>query len=215
MKKFYSFTDELSSALNDSLPGRKAQFLMEPHTRRIELKKQKDRTNVKLSSVLMLLYPKGDKISTVMIKRPVYDGVHSGQIAFPGGRFEDKDSDLRDTALRETEEEIGVKRDSITIIGELTQLYIPPSNYNVQPVIGYTSDIPDFVLDQNEVVSILEINITDFLKPVNIQHKNVLSRNKLQLNVICYFIQNEIIWGASAMIISEFVEVLKKINLRS
>ncbi len=215
MEKFNSFIEELSIALCDSLPGREAQFLMEPHTRRIELERQKNRANAKLSSVLILLYPKDEGIHTVLIKRPVYNGVHSGQIAFPGGRKEEIDTDLTETALRETEEEVGVDRDSVKVIGQLTQLYIPPSNYNVQPVVAYTNSVPDFILEKNEVESILEIDIENFIDPKNIYHKKVLTRNNLRLSVICYFIQNEIIWGASAMIISEFVEILKKINLKS
>lgn len=215
MNNFKAFIEELKLALSHPLPGREAQFLMEPLTRRIELEKQKNRTEAKLSAVLILLYPKDNTICTVMIKRPIYDGVHSGQIAFPGGKKEENDLDLVQTALRETEEEIGVNHNSINIIGKLTRLYIPPSNFDVQPVVAYTDNIPEFVLEKNEVDSILEINIEDFLNSKNIMHKKVLSRNNLRLRVICYFIQNKIIWGASAMILSEFIEVLKKINLKS
>lgn len=215
MNKFNLFIEKLSVALGDPLPGREAQFLMEPHTRRIELKRQKNHANAKLSSVLILLYPKDGKVYTIMIKRPVYNGVHSGQIAFPGGRKEDNDLDLTDTALRETEEEIGIGRNFVKVIGQLTQLYIPPSNFNVLPIVGYTNTLPDFVLDKNEVESTLEIDIKNLIDPKYICHKKVLTRNNLRVSVICYFIQDEIIWGASAMIISEFVEILKKINLRS
>ena len=110
MDNFNIFIDKLSIALGESLPGRKAQFLMEPHTRKFELKMQKNRANAKQSSVLILLYPKNSMVYSVMIKRPVYDGVLSGQIAFPGGKKEDNDIDLFQTALREAEEEIGVKQ---------------------------------------------------------------------------------------------------------
>lgn len=215
MKNLEAFLQKLRMALSDPLPGRKAQFLMEPHTRKIELEKQKNRANAKLSSVLVLLYPKDDAVYTVMIKRPVYDGVHSGQIAFPGGQKENTDFNLTDTALRETEEEVGVDRNSIKVIGKLTQLYIPPSNFTVQPIVGYTNNVPDFILEKNEVDSILEIALEEFIDPKNITHKEITSRNHSRLNVICYFIQDEVIWGASAMIISEFVEILKKINLKS
>ncbi len=215
MNNFNAFIDDLKRALADPLPGREAQFFMEPLTRQIELERQRNRANAKLSAILILLYPKDKKICTVMIKRPVYDGVHSGQIAFPGGKKEEEDIDLIQTALRETEEEIGIKQNSINFIGLLTNLYIPPSNFNVQPVIAYTKSMPNFILEENEVDSILEIDIEEFIKPQNIMHKKVLSRNNLRLSVICYFIQNEIIWGASAMIISEFVEIIKKINLKS
>jgi len=135
-------------------------------------------------------------------------------VAKPISTNEDNDIDLVQTALRETEEEIGVNKNIINVIGELTQLYIPPSNFNVQPIIAYTNSIPDFILDKNEVDQILEIDIEEFINPENIVHKKVLSRNNLQLSVICYFIQNEIIWGASAMILSELVEILKKTNLK-
>jgi len=214
MSKFNTFIEHLKQDLAKPLPGREAQFLMEPVSRRIELEKQKNRANAKLSGVLILLYPKNEKICTVLIKRPVYDGVHSGQIAFPGGKKEDNDIDLIQTALRETEEEIGVNNNIINVIGELTQLYIPPSNFNVQPIIAFTNSRPNFILDKNEVERILEIDIEEFINPENIIHKKILSRNNMQLSVICYFIQNEIIWGASAMILSEFVEILKKINLK-
>ncbi len=215
MNNFSTFIDNLKQTLAEPLPGREAQFLMEPITRKIELQKQKNRAEAKLSAVLILLYPKNRKVCTVMIKRPIYDGVHSGQIAFPGGKKEVDDFDLIQTALRETKEEIGVNQDDIRVIGELTQLYIPPSNFNVLPIIAYTNSEPNFILEKNEVDRIIEIDIDDFANPKNRMHKKILSRNNIRLSVICYFIQNEIIWGASAMIISEFVEIVKRINLKS
>jgi len=83
------------------------------------------------------------------------------------------------------------------------------------PVIGFSNDLPKFILDNNEVDSVLEIDIEEFINPKNVQHKRIRNRNNLQVNVICYYIKNEIIWGASAMIISELVEILKNINLKS
>lgn len=215
MNNFNAYIGHLKQALNDPLPGREAQLLMEPISRRLELRKQKNSPKARQSAVLILLYPKDKKICIAMIKRPIYEGVHSGQIAFPGGKKEEDDIDLIQTALRETEEEIGVTQNSITVIGQLTQLYIPPSNFIVQPVVAYTNTAPKFILEETEVDDMLEIDIEDFINPKSIMHKNVLSRNNIRLSVICYFIQNKIIWGASAMILSEFIEVLKKINLRS
>ncbi len=214
MNNFNRFITELTQAFNLPLPGQKAQFMMEPVTRKKELERQQNRTNPRLSGVMILLYPHQGEIKTVMIKRPQYPGVHSGQIAFPGGRKEDFDTDLIETALRENEEEIGIKRERVKLIGQLTTLYIPPSNYDVLPVVGYLNERPEFIPDQKEVDGILEINIVDFLKTKNIRHKKVLTRNNIQVSVICYFIQNEIIWGASAMIISELTELLKKTSLK-
>ena len=167
------------------------------------------------AAVLVPLYQRDGRDYLLFTERTAHLEHHAGEISFPGGGYDAGDADLSMTALRETEEEIGVLRNSVKVIGQLSQLYIPPSNFNVQPVIAYTNNIPDFILEENEVDSVLEIDIEDFVNKQNIQHKKVLTRNNLRVSVICYFIQNEIIWGASAMIISEFVEVLKKINLKS
>lgn len=213
MNNFIFNIKKINKALNRPLPGYEAQSLMEPITRRIELEKQKKRTIPIPCSILILLYPKNDKIYTVMIKRTIYDGVHSGQIAFPGGRKEQNDTDLIETALRETEEEIGVNRTLISTIGTLTQLYIPPSHYNVLPIIGFTEFSPIFIQDKNEVDDILEIDISEFINTKNIKQKEIYTQRQTKAKVICYNIQNEIIWGATAMIISEFVEIVKTLNL--
>ncbi len=212
MNNYSDFIELLRNKLKYPLPGMQAQFLMEPITRKIELKKQTYKAHPKESSILILLYPKNHKLCTVMIKRPEYDGVHSGQIAFPGGRKEKEDTDLIDTALRESFEEVGIKPDSVDILGSISELYIPPSNFNVLPVIGFSKERPKFRIDKIEVAKVLEIEINEFLNSGNIQEKKILSRRNMRLNVPCYYIQNEIIWGASAMILSEFCEIIKQLE---
>jgi 8-oxo-dGTP pyrophosphatase MutT (NUDIX family) len=210
MENFNKHMENIRFLLSLPLPGEKAQFLMEPSSRKIELQKQIKRNLPQISSILILLYPHQNKLKTIMIKRPIYDGVHSGQISFPGGKFEKQDLNLVDTALRESWEEIGIPKKSVNILGSITELYIPPSNFNVLPVIGYTNKRPEFKISKIEVDKILEINIEDFLNKKNIRQKEILSHNNIRLSVPCYFIQDEIIWGASAMILSEFIEILKK-----
>jgi hypothetical protein len=99
MDNFTKYIDNIRRLLSLPLPGKMAQFLMEPSSRRIEFQKQLKRNSPKISSILILLYPYQNNLKTVMIKRPVYEGVHSGQISFPGGKFEKQDINLTDTAL--------------------------------------------------------------------------------------------------------------------
>src|SRR5690606_7847625 len=130
---------------NGSLPGEAAHLKMSPslRVRTSEVAKQPG-FNPKQSAVIILLYPENDIWYNVLIKRPEYKGTHSGQIAFPGGRFEENDVTFDITALRECEEEIGVSRELITVLGKLTEIYIPPSNFMVHPYIGYCEEKPVF-----------------------------------------------------------------------
>lgn len=162
------------------------------------------------SAVLILLFPENGQLKTVVIKRSEYDGVHSGQIAFPGGKNEKDDIDFAATALRETREEIGVEADLIEIIGQLTDLYILPSNFQVKAFVGYCARKPDYVLDKKEVQSVIELNIDDLYNEQNILEKEFSSASRGMKIKAPYFSVNGIeIWGATAMIISELLEVLK------
>jgi len=208
MKSFTNFIKELEFKLTKPLPGLESQNKMAPVTRNLEMKKNTHFVPPRASAVLILFYPKNDNIHTVFIKRPEYQGVHSGQIAFPGGKFELEDSSLIYTALREANEEIGVNIDQISVIGNLTELFIPPSNFNVLPVIGITNERPIFIIDPLEVDSILEINLHQLLNAENNQHKEILHRNQMLVKVPSYYLDNHIIWGATAMIISELIDIL-------
>src|SRR4051812_4242774 len=155
----HPFIEQLKAKLNEPLPGQEAQFLMVPgKTAQI---KKKDlnplKNNPKKSAVLILLYPLQNGISTVLIERAIYAGIHSGQIAFPGGKAEETDPDLKYTALRETYEEIGIPIESVEVLGNLTDVYINPSNYLVTPYIGYLSNSPHFVKNEREVQNIITL----------------------------------------------------------
>ena len=196
------------------LPGRDAHAIMTHKSRHEELKNLDFSTlDAKLAAVMVLLYPTIDnKINIALIRRNKYPGVHSNQIALPGGSFEEEDKKLIITALRETEEEIGVPSDEINVIKELTQLYIPPSNFLVQPYLGFLSSTPTFIPQESEVEEILEIELNDLLSDQCIQLKEVSSAYMKPTKVSCFFINNKVIWGATAMILSELRELFKYLD---
>jgi 8-oxo-dGTP pyrophosphatase MutT (NUDIX family) len=168
--------------------------------------------NATPSSVLLLLYPADGEISTVFIQRPEYDGIHSGQIALPGGKAEIADHDPAFTALREAREEIGIDPEKVTIIGKLTDLYIPPSNYLVSPFIAFSPERPVFTIDPEEVKKTLEVRIADLVSGQNIREERIRIREGFEITAPAYVIKGEIIWGATAMMIAEFCEILREIQ---
>jgi 8-oxo-dGTP pyrophosphatase MutT (NUDIX family) len=202
-----TYKELLREELKKDLPGTSAQFKMAPGLR-LRIKPDSD---VKKAAVLILIYPDGDSLSTVFIRRPKYTGMHSGQISLPGGKMEQNDSDLTVTALREAEEEIGINRNDVEILGQLSQLFIPVSNMLVSPVIGYISDKPVFRPQQGEVVELIETPVKEFLQPGVIQFKIKIIRFTRAI-VPFYNIHGHQIWGATAMIISEFTELLQRID---
>jgi len=161
---FNTFLYKLRKALSEPLPGTHSQGKMAPPHRPIELRVPKQGDHVIDSAVLILLWPDGDQISTVFILRPEYDGVHSNQIAFPGGKYELSDKDFVATALREAHEEVGINPETVTILGQLSPLFIPPSQFLVYPIVGYTSDIPVFIPDPVEIKEVIPCHLFDFLK---------------------------------------------------
>jgi len=201
----------LYSRLLQALPGKTDQYRM-AGIRRIEsLFPDADVSKARLSSVLILLYPANGYISTILIRRPVYDGVHSGQLAFPGGRKEESDKDMVETALRESFEETGIKKEDVVVIGKLTDLFIPPSNSLVSPVVGYCTNKPEFIPDSFEVDEIIEIPLYQFLLP-EVNTKRFVNAGYWNAEVPCFYIQNQTIWGATAMILSEFLEILSEFD---
>ena len=155
---FSDFVSQLKKELLD-LPGEEAQYRMARATRMKAGEAHLHYPDARLSAVLILFYPLNDSIYTVLIQRPTYDGVHSGQVAFPGGKKEPGDVDLIATALREAHEEVGIDPANVEVLGPLTQLYIPPSNFLVTPVVGVSLQQPKLVSDQHEVQEIMETNI--------------------------------------------------------
>ena len=194
------------------LPGAQAQYKMAPNHRLPYDFADILALNPKRGSVLILIYTENDEFLTLFIKRTEYKGVHSGQISFPGGRFEPGDLNYEKTALRESQEEIGINTSEVEIIGKLSDLYIPPSNFLVSPFIGFMSSRPLFKMDKKEVAGIIEVPINNLLKKSeNKETGYIKTANNVAMKAPFYEIGGEQVWGATAMITSEFIEVVKKI----
>jgi len=202
--------DELKQKLEQPLPGITSHLKMAPRHRVEEFSSLASIVPLaRNSAVLILLFPVNGKLKTVFIQRSVYEGVHSGQISFPGGKHEKSDKDFEATALRETFEEIGVEPDKIEILAQLTDFYIPPSNFLVKVFVGYSSQQPVFTPDHKEVQSILEADIDEFYDSQNITEKEFYSTSrKTIINAPCYLVNGMEIWGATAMMLSELLDVL-------
>lgn len=198
----------MTSKLNgNALPGIEAQLSMAPITRQEEIKRMGFGKNPRQSAVLVLFYPVGEEIKLVFIKRPVDESIHSGQIAFPGGRVEPEDIDFIDTALREANEEVNVNPQEVKIIGALSKLHIPPSNFDVFPIIGFSTSRPDFK-GNYEVAKLVEVKVSDLINPLTKTTRTIQHRLGKLVDVPCYLVEGEIIWGATAMMVSELIELI-------
>ncbi len=193
------------------LPGLQAQLAMAPAdvSERLQLPERAQK-----AAVLVLLYPRRDNWALVLIRRSGADNPrdrHAGQIAFPGGRMEREDPDLQFTAVREAEEEIGVQAEKLHHLGPLSPLYIPVSGYLVHPFLAWTASRPDFRLQPSEVAGLLEPGLVDLLKPGRIQRRPMrLSSGAFLPAVPCYVWEEQVIWGATAMMLSELLSLVRE-----
>lgn len=189
-----------------NLPGQQAQLTM-AHALRGALPGPGD--SYRRAAVMALFYPAEDQVlKLIYIVRTSHDprDRHAGQIAFPGGSVDPTDVDLTATALREVEEEIGVQAEQVSVLGELTDLYIPVSNFLVTPFIGYTPKRPDYTLQESEVARLLELPFEDFLATEARQQTTIKLSNGMELkHVPCWVVQDNTIWGATSMITAEIV----------
>lgn len=204
---FNDFIHHLELQLRQPLPGIESHLKMASATR-LQLKSQPNE-KTRRSAILILFYPYRDQIFAPLILRPKYDGVHAGQMAFPGGRYEKTDENLLRTALREAQEEIGIKATDVQIIGQLTELFIPPSNFFVLPVVGKLLYKPDFYPDPREVEAVLEVGLHELMDESIIAETQLEVRG-VTINTPFYHIQGHKVWGATAMMISELLTVVRQ-----
>ncbi len=206
---FSEFTSKINDLKASNLGGLEAQFLLAPRLR-LQYDAQKiAANNPKKAAVLALFYPNENEETTFLLtKRASYNGTHSAQISFPGGKFDQIDANLQETALRETHEEVGIHPKNIEIIRELTDVYIPPSNFLATPFIGMLDSKPQFVLN-HEVENTIEILLSDLLDEKNISSTILDTSYMKKVEVPCFNINNHIIWGATAMMLSEIKELFK------
>ncbi len=210
---YRTFISRLERALGGNLPGREAQFRMANRNRVKRMQDINTPDDAGKASILILFYPSDANIRVVFMKRSEYEGVHSGQISFPGGRKEESDRDDVHTALRESYEEIGVPEESVKVLGKLTKLYIPPSNFLVTPVVGCTEKKPDFVPDPDEVAEIIEVDVVTLLSEKIMKNTRIQVGAGFQITAPAFCPNDYVIWGATAMILSELLILLRNHNL--
>jgi len=192
-------------------PGLAAQLKMAPPqrfgTKETLLKVPK---NAKKAAVMMLLYPNRKKeLCFCLIQRTTYNGKHSGQISFPGGKREEEDIDFWATALRESQEEVGVNPEKVQLITTLSSTYIPPSNFYVYPYLAYTNQCPDFIAEEGEVDHVIEVLLADLLKESAVQDGPITASYTSEVIVPMFVFGTYRVWGATAMILSEAREIIR------
>lgn len=203
------FKTYLKRCLQKNLPAKHAHSEMAPQARSIPDAAEYEQNYPRESSVLIPIYSDGNQWFLCFIKRPQYDGVHSGQIALPGGASEETDQSIEDTALREAFEEVNIREENVTILGHISPLYVSPSNYIVRPVIGLLTPKPFFIPQPSEVAEILELPLSAFLDRKNIIVKEFPGSQDNHIKAPCYNLNGIMIWGATAMIMNEFLTLLK------
>jgi 8-oxo-dGTP pyrophosphatase MutT (NUDIX family) len=199
---------DIENALARPLPGKKAQYLMAPGYRPDYTTEEVMKFNPKIGGVLLLINPNPDETTIVFTLRKQYEGTHSGQMSFPGGKKEAADTDIIHTALRETEEEIGIPSQNVRIIGRLSELYIPPSNFLVYPAVGILKQETTFVKQEYEVEEIVEIPLSFFTDDQNRTTTKIKMLSNSEVEVPAYVYGRYTIWGATAIMMSEFVYVI-------
>jgi 8-oxo-dGTP pyrophosphatase MutT (NUDIX family) len=205
------FFSALKNKLSLSLPGETAQNRMTSRARISTAEYLKSKPDHKISAVFISLFPFQNTIYTALIRRPSYDGLHSGQLALPGGKSESGDGSLAITALRETKEEVGIEVSEQNILGELSSVYIPVSNFLVHPFVGKLNERPNWIPDKHEVDEIIEFPISLLFDPAAKDRRRILIGKNMFIDAPCYIINGQILWGATAMIFSELEEILRGI----
>lgn len=184
---------------------------MAPGFRLRELKKRLEQNEPpKQAGVIALFYPDQSALTKfLLILRNTYPGVHSNQIGFPGGKAEQDDRGFEATALREMHEEVGVQPESVQIIRSLTQLYIPPSNFEVFPYMGWVDQTPSFTPDINEVEAIVEVRLSELLDPGRKTTQFITTSYASNVEVPVFDLEGHVVWGATAMMLNEIREILE------
>jgi len=188
-------------------PGLKAQLKMSPRPRPGTRPIDEVRDGCSRAGVLVLLYPVEEELTLVLTRRTEEVEIHQRQISLPGGRQEEGET-LRQAALREAREELGIPTDSLEILGELTPLYVPTSNYCIYPTVAYASDRPRFQPAPKEVAEVIEVSLACLIDPQSVREE-VWNVRGSEVLVVYYAFGNYKIWGATAMVLAEFLEIVK------
>ncbi len=206
----------LEKELKNPLPGIQAHNIMLPVVRQDGyLKNVDENQKPKSGGVLILLYKGQDgQIKFPLMLRTEYDGVHSGQVSFPGGKMEDTDKDIFYTALRESEEELGIVPEQVQILGSLSEVFVIVSNFIIHPVLAYSESIPDYKPDPKEVQVVIETGLEDIISEHKRKYGELMVRGKYRIETPYFDIQDRVVWGATAMILSELSELVKRTGFK-
>lgn len=195
----------IKQLLKSDLPGEEAHLAMSPMGRKKSSQAIKQVTNYRESAVALVLFETEETIKSVLIQRPIYKGSHSGQVCLPGGKREEFETSLDQTAVRECVEETGLITEHLDLLGSLTPVFIPVSNHHVHPYIFHYTETPEFFPDEREVAEILPFNVMDILVNENIKTTDIRITQERILRDVPYFdIREKIVWGATAIILNEF-----------
>lgn len=204
------FLKRIEEGLKNELPGINAHQLMIHLNRPIDVKSIEDLGTYRRSSVAIIFYQNKEQIEFILIQRPEYEGNHGGQISFPGGKSELSDLSEEFTARRETLEEIGVVITELHLIGQLSDVFIPISKFIVQPFMYWLDEIPKFIPDAREVSEVLTVQILHLLEDSKVKSTTIkLGSGIIMKNVPYFDLNSKIVWGATALILSELKQILK------
>ena len=207
--EFSLFINNIQTLKTAKLGGLESQFRLAPKMRLNYNEEKIAARNPKKAAVLALFYPnKNGETCFLLTQRASYKGTHSAQISFPGGKIEKSDKNLRETALRETFEEVGVSSKNINIIREITDVYIPPSNFLATPFMAFVEEKPVLTIN-HEVDHTFDVLLKDLLDDNNISSINITTSYAKNIDVPCFKLNDYIVWGATAMMLNEIKELLK------
>ena len=197
--------EDIKKHLTYDLPGEDAHIPMSPSGRGKSSEAIKKAINHRESAIALVIYENQNELKVILTERSPYRGIHSGEICFPGGKMEEIDTDLKQTAIRECIEEIGLKYENFDFLGELTPVFIPVSNFSIQPFVFYYKEPPIFIPNSREVAEVFSFPIRqlfdeDIIKKTRIE----ISSERILENIPYFDLNNKVVWGATALILHEF-----------
>ncbi|MEL7146170.1 MAG: CoA pyrophosphatase [Bacteroidota bacterium] len=206
--------NRLSRRLREPLPGSYSHTKMSATAATGHRLRFKVNDHTRKGAVLILLFEREEAVNFVLTQRPEYNGTHGGQVSFPGGKQEENDIDLIATAIRETEEEIGVTAASINVVGTLSEFFVGASNHMVLPVVGTVPHVPKFVPDPHEVAEVFTVPLDHLLDAERVKDTVLeVGNDRFKLNAPYFDFHDKVVWGATAGMLSEFKDILLELKL--